>query len=80
MLCLNLQYSARLQVAQKNTALNLRLHNIVIDVIAQIGVRLEERDIEAGIHQKLWYQTIDVRIILRLAGEEKPFSPRPDPS
>ena len=58
MLCLDLQNRAWFEVAQKYAALDLRLHNVPVDVIAQVGVRLEQRD-GVEIHGRLSYQTLD---------------------
>jgi hypothetical protein len=73
MLCLDLQNRARFEIAQKDSTLDLRPHNIAVDVIAQIGVRLEQRD-WVEIHGRLSYQTLDAsHYSLVSQGNGRPF-------
>jgi hypothetical protein len=71
MLCLDQQDRARLQIAQKHPTLNFGLHNIVIDLIAQIRVGPEHLDLQVSTHKG--YQPIDVCIIHPEAAERKYF-------
>lgn len=50
MLGVNLQHGAGLQVAQEYPTVNLGLNNIVVHVIAEVGVGLEQRGLQIGIH------------------------------
>ena len=61
MLCLDLQDGPGLQVAQEYAAINLRLHNIVIDLGAQIGMGPEHFDLQVTVHEGS--QSIDAYII-----------------
>ena len=42
MLCLDLQDGRRRQVGEKHTTLNLRLDNLMVDLIAEVGMRHEK--------------------------------------
>ena len=53
MLCLDQQDRARLQIAQKHPALNLGLHNIVVDLVAQIRMGPEHLDLQVSTHEGL---------------------------
>lgn len=77
MLCLDQQDRARLQIAQKHPALNLGLHNIVVDLVAQIRMGPEHLDLQVSTHEG--YQLIDVRIIHPEAAEGKYFSSQDAP-
>jgi hypothetical protein len=46
MLGVNLENRLRLQVCQEDSALNLRLHDVVVHLIAQVGVRVKHRDLQ----------------------------------
>ena len=50
MLCLDLQDRSRLQFVQEDPALDLRLHNVAVHVITEIGVRLKQRNWEIDVH------------------------------
>ena len=51
MLSLDLQHGSRRQVVQENAAFNLRLNDLVIDLIAEIGVGHEKGTVG---HGKVW--------------------------
>ena len=51
MLCLDQQDGPRLQVAEKHSTLNFRLHNVVIDLIAEIRVGPEHLDMQVCVHE-----------------------------
>ena len=57
---------------QKHPTLNFRLHNIAVDLIAQIRVGPEHLDLQFSVH--VGYHPIDVRIIHPEAAEGKYFS------
>ncbi len=61
MLGLDQQDGPRLQVAQEYAPFNLRLHNVVIHVVAQIVVGPEHLDLQVCAHEG--YPAIDVCII-----------------
>jgi len=50
MLCVDLENRSGLQVAQEYPTFNLRLDNIVVHFIAQVGVRVEHRDLQVLVH------------------------------
>ena len=51
MLGLDEQDRARLQVVEENPAFDFRLHNIVVNLVAQIRMRLEHRQFEVSVHE-----------------------------
>jgi len=53
MLGLDEQDRPRLQVVEENTAFDFRLHNIVVNLVAQIRMRLEHRHFEVSVHEAL---------------------------
>jgi hypothetical protein len=61
MLRLDQQDGSGLQVAQEHAPFYLRLHNIVIHLIAQVSVGPEHLDLQVRVHEG--YQPIDVCII-----------------
>lgn len=61
MLCLDEENGARLQVGEKDATLNLRLHNVVVNPITQVGVGPEQRSLQVRVHEG--FQLIDVCII-----------------
>src|SRR6266481_6116929 len=73
MLRLDLENRPRLQITQKHPTINLGLNNVVVDVIAEVGVRQEHLDLQVWVHGVGRLSTIDVCIIPREAREGKYF-------
>jgi hypothetical protein len=61
MLRLDQQDGAGLQVAEEHAPFNLGLHNIMIDLVAQIHVGPEHLDLQVCVHEGT--KTVDVCII-----------------
>ncbi len=58
---LNEQNRTRLQIAQKHAAIDFRLHDIVINLVAKIGVGSKHADLKVCVQTSP--HSIDVRII-----------------